>query len=318
MDYKRVEMYVGWTCNQKCTYCMEFPNMERQWTKRVSKYEILKKLIKYKKKWYNHVTYLWWEPFIQEVFWDALKLAKKLNYTILVTTNCTTLHIEKEAKKYLPFIDELIISVEAIDKALQQKISRTNVFVEWEKVFENISKYWKGGFLKANIVITKDNLQELHNIVIFIVRKWVKNIAITYPDLDIEYYSKKHILERVAPKYSEAMEKIVKINNFCEQNDINLKIVDFPFCVFPKDKMEYYIRKTDEIDYANRLKVNDILYEDYKIIHWELDRNDILPRERRHIDKCSWCKYKKLCWWISLWYKKIYWITEINPIKNEK
>lgn len=34
MEYKRLEIYVWWTCNQKCTYCMEFPNMEKAWTKK--------------------------------------------------------------------------------------------------------------------------------------------------------------------------------------------------------------------------------------------------------------------------------------------
>jgi molybdenum cofactor biosynthesis enzyme MoaA len=50
MKYKRIEIYVGWTCNQRCTYCMEFPNMERNWNKKITKYDILKKLIKYKKR----------------------------------------------------------------------------------------------------------------------------------------------------------------------------------------------------------------------------------------------------------------------------
>ncbi len=314
MDYKRVEMYVGWTCNQKCTYCMEFPNMERNWNKKVTKYNILKKLIKYKKKWYNHVTYLWWEPFIQKVFWDALKLAKKLNYTILVTTNCTTLHIEKESEKYLPYIDELIISVEAIDKKLQQKISRTNVFVRWEEVFENINKYWRWKFLKANIVITKDNLKELFNIVKYIIWKWIKNIAVTYPDFDNNYYSKKHLLEKVVPTYKECILEIIKINNLCNENNINLKIVDFPFCVFPKDKIEEFILKTDDFDYDNRIKVNNILYEGKKIYFWELDRKKVLPREREHIHICNWCKYKKVCWGVWRWYEDLYWYNEIKVI----
>jgi hypothetical protein len=29
---------------------MEFPNMERQWNKKVTKYEVLKNLLKYKKQ----------------------------------------------------------------------------------------------------------------------------------------------------------------------------------------------------------------------------------------------------------------------------
>ena len=317
MNYKRIEMYVWWTCNQKCTYCMEFPNMERQWTKKITKYNILKKLIKYKKQGYNHVTYLWWEPFIQPVFLEALKLAKKLWFIILITTNCTTLHIEKEAQKYLPYIDELILSVEAIDKELQQKISRTNVFVHWKEVFENINKYWKGIYLKVNIVITKDNLLELFNIIKYIIWKWIKNIAITYPDLDLKYYGKQHLLEKVAPTYKECINEIVKINFYCEKNNINLKIVDFPFCIFPKEKRKEFIKKTDDFDYDNRIKVNDIFYNN-KIYYWELDRREILPRERRNIASCNKCKYLDVCWGPAINYKFLYWYNEINPVKNEK
>lgn len=325
MDYKRIEIYVWWTCNQKCTYCMEFPNMERQWTKRVTKYEILKYLIKYKKEWYNHVTLLWWEPFIQPVFLDALKLWKKLGFTILVTTNATTLHLEKEAKKYLPYIDELILSVEAIDIDLQQKISRTKVYVRWDDVFENINKFWKWSYFKWNIVITKDNLPELFELVKYIYKKWIKDIAITYPDLDLRYYWKNHLLDKVAPNYTESISEVIKIDEFAENNKINLKIVDFPFCIFPKDKIENFIKKTDEFDYWNRLKIWDDLIE----YEWpeleenedmpevkEIDRSVIIPRQRMHINKCEPCKYKEICWWPAVNYKVLYWYKEINPIKS--
>ena len=318
MDYKRIEIYVWWTCNQKCTYCMEFSNMEKQWNNKVSKYDILKYLIKYKKQGYNHVTYLWWEPFIQPVFWEALKLWKKMWYTILVTTNCTTLHIDKEAKKYLPYIDELILSVEAIDKNLQQKISRSYVFVHWDKVFENINKYWNWRYLKANIVITKDNLKYIFNIVKYIEWKWIRNIAITYPDLDREYYWFQHLKENVAPTYKDCMKEIVIIEDFCFKNKIKLKIVDFPFCVFPKNKLKRYIKETDDFDYWNRLKVADIFYENGWEIYWEIDRSKILPRDRKHIDKCKDCRYKDICWGPAVSYEFLYWYEEINPINNEK
>ena len=311
MNYKRIEMYVWWTCNQKCTYCMEFPNMERQWTKKITKYNILKKLIKYKKQGYNHVTYLWWEPFIQPVFLEALKLAKKLWFIILITTNCTTLHIEKEAQKYLPYIDELILSVEAIDKELQQKISRTNVFVHWKEVFENINKYWNGSYLKVNIVITKDNLSELFNIVKYIKENRINNIAITYPDLDDEYYWKKHLLERVAPTYSESILEVIKINNFCIKNNINLKIVDFPFCVFPNNNFKEYIEKTDDYDYDYRIKID---HNNKELDRAKLNKKKYTPRERLKWKKCKLCKYNNLCWWYSRYYNVLYWLSEIKTI----
>jgi len=314
MSYKRIEMYVWWTCNQKCTYCCEFPHMEETWTKRVTKYEILKKLIKYKKQWYNHVTYLWWEPFIQGVFGDALRLAKKLNYTILVTTNCTTLHIEKEAKKYLPFIDELIISVEAINKDLQQKISRTKVFVDWEKVFKNINKYWKWKYFKANIVITQDNLLELFNIVKYLINKWVKNIAITYPDIVIDYYSINHIKKYVAPTYTKCINEINKIYNFIIEKKVNLKITDIPFCIFPKEKLDNYIKVTDDYDFQSRIKITN---KEKILNRWNLSKPDEIPRDRYWEKKCKECIYKWKCWGPSIHYKELFWLSEINPIKNE-
>ena|GEM_PF-2220287 len=81
------------------------------------------------------------------------------------------MNFEKQAEKFIPYIDQLILSVQAIDPELQQTISRTKVLVEWDKVFENIEKHWKGNMLKANIVITQDNLPELFNIVKFLQGK---------------------------------------------------------------------------------------------------------------------------------------------------
>lgn len=308
MDYKRLELYVWWTCNQKCTYCIEFPTMEKAWKKKISKYDLLKDLIKYKKLWYNHVTYLWWEPFIQGVFLDALKLWKKFWYTILVTTNCTTLHIEAQAQKFLPYIDELFLSVEAISIEQQQKISRTKNYVHWEKVFQNIEKFWKWKFLKANIVITQDNKKHLLELVEYLHNKWVKNIAVTYPDITLNYYWKKHILEKVAPSYKDCFIYVEEVINFCFEKSISLKIPDFPFCIFPKNKIQSYIYLTDDYNYWIRLK-KDFLWD-------ELDRRNIIPRRREHFSSCRSCIYKSTCWGPSRHYKKLYWTSEINPINE--
>ena len=261
------------------------------------------------------MTYLWGEPFIQPVFLDALRLWKKLGFTILVTTNATTLNFEKQAEKFLPYIDQLILSVQAIDPELQQTISRTKVLVEWDKVFENIEKHWKGNMLKANIVITQDNLPELFNIVKFLQGKWCKEIAITYPDVDVEYYSREHVLEKITPRYSECVEQVVPIVDFCEEHSIRLKLPDFPFCVFPEENREKYIPLTDDFDYANRLKAADVIMADNKVYLWEVDREEVSPREREHVSNCEWCKYKQMCWWPSNKYKGLYGLDEINSIR---
>lgn len=310
MNYKRLEIYVGWTCNQKCTYCMEFPTMEKAWKQKVTKQDILKKLLFFKKLWYNHVTYLWWEPFIQGVFWDALKLARYFWYTTLVTTNATTLHIETQAQKFLPYIDELFLSVEALKVEDQQKISRTKNFVHWEEVFENIKKYWSGKMLKANIVVTQDNLAILWEMVEYLHKKWVQNIAITYPDIDLWYYGKSHILEKVAPSYTQAFSYVLPIVEFCEKNQIHLKLADFPFCIFPENIREKIIPLTDDYDYQKRVKVT----YDNKILTREEKNIDEKPRVRLHQIACQTCKYKHICWGPSGHYEELYGMSEIQTI----
>ncbi len=311
MSFKRLEIYVWWTCNQKCTYCIEFPNMEKAWFKKVTKYEILKKLLKYKKLWYNHVTYLWGEPFIQWVFLDALILWKKLWYTILVTTNATTLHLDSQASKFLPYIDELFLSVEAIWIEEQQKISRTKNYVHWDLVFENIKKYWNWKLLKANIVITQDNKNDLFNLVIFLKEKWVKDIAITYPDIMNDYYSREHVLEKIAPRYPEVMINILPIIDFCSENGINLKVVDIPYCIFPNDDLDKYIKLTDDYDYWDRVKIT---HDNNILNRWKFEKKEDIPRERFWSKKCNWCKYRWKCWGPSINYNWLYWLEDINPI----
>jgi wyosine [tRNA(Phe)-imidazoG37] synthetase (radical SAM superfamily) len=59
----------------------------------------------------------------------------------MVTTNATLLHDEVLAKTHLEYIDELILSVEAIEPELQKKISRVKIYVHWEQVLKNIHRY---------------------------------------------------------------------------------------------------------------------------------------------------------------------------------
>lgn len=288
--------------------------METNWERKVTEADMLKKLVKFRKEGYNHVTMLWWEPFIQGVFWFALRVAKKLGYTTLVTTNATTLHIDEQAKKFLPYIDQLLLSVEAIDADEQQRISRTKVVVQWEDVFKNIEKYWKGNYFKANIVITQDNKNSLLDMVKFVHEHGMFDVAITYPDIYMTYYKEEHIKERVAPRYDECMDEIVRVYEYCQKHGIQLKVVDFPFCVFPKDKTEEYTKITDDIDFWNRLKIADTYRKDEDKYYGELDRSQELPRARRTVKVCKTCKYNKICWWPSVHYESMYWLDEIQPI----
>ncbi len=320
MKHKRLEMYLGWTCNHKCQFCIEMPTMDVMWDRVISNKEVLKKLVKHKKLWYDHVTYLWWEPFIQKNFEFAIKVAKKLWFTVLVTTNAATLQFDKIAKNYLPYIDQLIISLPIVDKKLQPIINNTKSIIDFDNVFSNIRKYWKGNLLKINTVITPRNLDSLENIVEFIHKYQVKEISFTYPDIYYDYYKKDNILENIAPSYSQVREKIKKPYELCKKYGINVKIVDLPFCQLPDESM---IADTDDYSYQSRTKIHYSEISYTRVNSWpefneknqKIDEYESLPRMRKIIKKCDSCKYNNLCWGPSHHYEKLFWLWEITPIK---
>ena len=330
MNYKRLEMYLWWTCNNKCLFCIEMETMDKMWNVKVSESEILKKLIKYKKQWYNHVTYLWWEPFIQQNFLFALKVWKKLWYTIMVTTNASMIQYDDLAIKQLPYIDELVISIPIIDKNLQPIINNTKSLIDFDDVFINIKKYWRGSFLKVNTVLNPLNIDCIYPIVEFLNKYEVKELSFTYPDIDTHKYSKEHIIKYLIMPYNEVMEKIDSSFKLAINSWIRTKITDVPFCFLPN---ESWIKYTDDYDYQGRTKI---------MHHWGifkrkwreerelnikeiLDKNDdgdekekINPRMRKYVKECNKCKYIWTCWGIAECYDDFYKDMEIKPILKDR
>jgi len=277
--------------------------MEKNWNKKISNNEILLKLIKYRKLWFNHVTFLWWEPFIQENFLFSLKTAKKLWYIILVTTNASTLEIEKQSKKYLSYIDELILSIHAINDEIYKKIHKIWSLINLDKVFENINKFWKWNLLKINTIINPYNLDEIFNIFDYLKDKNIDEISLTFPDVYQKYYSEKEKKENIFVNYSKLKWYIELYYKKAIKNNINIKIADIPFCCLWKKEL---YKLTDDYWYSNRLKIN---------YNWdEQNRNEISPRNRRHIKECNKCKFNNICWWPSLEYIKLFWDKEINHL----
>lgn len=305
MKEKKVEIHLWWKCNNSCIHCIENLNIKQHWNKKITEKDILKNLIKYKKLWYWHVSYHWWEPFIQPVFEFALKSAKKLWYKILVVTNWKTLQFEHIAKKYLEYIDELIISIPSVNSEIQKKINQTKSETNFEKIFSNIDKYWEWDLFKINIVLNKLNYKEIWNTIDYLYKKWVKNVCISYPDMMFEHYSNEYFLEKILIPYKEVIvyleEAIRKSINY----QITTKVESIPFCIFNDVEL---IKYAEDIDHDLRLMV------DSENI-WKILKTEGIFRNRKHIEECKKCKHNKICWWVWELYVKLMWSDEIKAIK---
>lgn len=315
-------MYLWWTCNHKCIFCVEFPTMDKMWRRVITNQEVLKRLIQYRKRGYNHVTYLGGEPFIQKNFEFALKAGKKLGFHILVTTNGSMIQFEHLARKYLPFIDELIISIPAIDKELQPIINDTKWIIDFEKVFWNIKKYWRWNLLKTNTVLNPLNLSKVEGIINFLVTHKVHEFSLTYPDIQFDYYGEDHVRENIALKYSDVVRAIKKPFEYAMSQWVYPKIVDVPLCVLPDESWEKY---TDDYSYQARTKLMFDERELTRVNTWSgkkekkieidqdpSDREKECPRMRKYEEVCRGCRKLWLCWGVSDHYKDLYGLDEIK------
>lgn len=305
--YKRLELYVGWKCNYKCIFCIEREKIDKYSDRVISESELFSYLFHHRKEGYDHVTFLGGEPTIQPNFLFALKLAKKLGYTVLVTTNAVTLPVEKISERFLPHIDQLLLSVPIIDSELQPIINGVKNIIDFDRVFENIRKYWTGDFLKINTVINGLNYDKLHTISEYLVshRDIVTEVSFTYPELNNDYYSTEHLREFVWLPYSKIIGFIRDEADYLTNNWISVKIVDMPFCVMGDE----YVDLSDDISYQKRKKINN------EWIVKEVGEHDFRPRQRYHVIKCRWCRYTDSCWGPSKMYVELYGDSEIHPIE---
>src|SRR4030042_4749282 len=101
---KRVEIYVGFKCNNNCVFCVE--KNERMKNKDKILYqdlnEIEDKVKALKNQGYNHINFLGGEPFLEKNFLPFLQIAKKYGFSTAVTTNGSLLADEEIAKSHLP------------------------------------------------------------------------------------------------------------------------------------------------------------------------------------------------------------------------
>lgn len=295
---KRIEYNLGWTCNFDCIFCTEKENKEKFQGKMLSQEEIKKQLLSFKQQGYTHITFLGGEPFLQENFYYALLAAKALHFQVLVTSNGTLLQSEDIARKHLPLIDELIISLHSLDPASQKQISQIKNEIDYDLIFININKYHRGQFKKVNTVISSYNYQDISPIAEFLVYHRIKEFSITYPDFcpQITRYQGNFSL-----KYSEIVAELAPVAAICQANNIRLRICDIPLCVL--GELGKY---SEDLCYAHRVKLES--NGEY------FDRDSKLPRKRNFAPECQSCVLKGKCWGIGIEYYRSFGTAELKAL----
>ncbi len=288
---KRVEIYVGFKCNNDCVFCVEKNNRQKYQQENYyqSQEEIEKKIIDLKEQGYNHINFLGGEPFLHANFLPFLQAAKRYGFSTAVTTNGSMIGNENIARTHLPLINDLIVSIHGHNQELTFAQSQNpRLFESLKKGFANIKKYFKGRLLKSNCVINKLNFLNLPDILKFIEKNGVKEISLT--NMSIKGYNNDYIVP-----LSEFKKIIPQLVDFAKEKNITLRFSDIPFCILGEN---YFL--TNEIFADERVKYNA---ENKAESFW---------RPKIKTDKCNGCKLEDLCLGLDLEYYKIFGDKELE------
>ncbi len=289
---KRVEIYVGFKCNNNCLFCVEKRNRDNYKSNIYykDKNEIKEKIADLYNKGYNHINFLGGEPFIEKNFLSFLQFAKQYNFSTAVTTNASMLANESVAQSHLPLINDLILSIHGHNKELVNKQSQNEkLYDNLILAFPNIKNFFSGRLLKVNCVINKLNYEHLLDILEFIEQQGIKEISFT--NMAIKDFNNDMIV-----RLNKLSQQIKKTANYAQKNNITLRFSDIPFCILGE---KYALANELYCDERQKFNIKN--------------EKESFMRPKIKTGKCKKCKLNYLCPGIDLFYYEIFGDIELIP-----
>lgn len=275
MKEKRLEIYVTFKCNNNCVFCVEKENREEYGHIDLfkGKKEIEETFTKYKKQGYNHVNLLGGEPFIINNLEEILRSAKTNNFTVALATNGFFLANDYKAKKLLPLIDDLVVSIHGHnEKLVYLQSGNRNLYKNLALALINIDKYFKGRLLKANCVINKYNYKYLSELLKFIAKFKFQEINFSSMELRKANLSYAVQFSKLAPLTKGLVESAKKYN-------IILRFSEFPLCVLGDN---YFL-------------ANDFYFNDRDKFMIDNKTAEIFSRSKVRLKECTSCDKSEIC-----------------------
>ena len=265
-------------CNEKCSFCFQDTKYIKQYDSLLNKKDILKLLIKWKKRGSRMVNISWWEPTIYEDNFNyILKLSSKLLYKdIKVITNGIQFSKIDFCNKNLAYITDMWFSFHSASNVeVQDKLT----WLKWshELVLEAIKniRELSNVNLHNHCVITNENIDLLDDHIKKIIE--LKFVSIHFMSL-MHNTDKNKTQSYDFVKLSNLLKKIIDKYN----DQITIEISYIQPCYF-----EWYEKYIQGFEYWKEYISNN----NKSLVSWE---KTIISNKYLE-EKCNTCKHLKEC-----------------------
>lgn len=183
---RRVEINLGWACNNDCVFCGEQERREHSreiGMFRIAGEQVKADLLRYRRAGYNHVTFLGGEPTIRKDILELVKLARMLGYrNVFLTTNGRRLGDREFLRALLKAgLTDVCVSVHGPDPATHDALTqRPGSFAQAEAALANLAA--EGQSFHTSTVITARSAPRLADTVRFLHRYRPVHIYLALPN----------------------------------------------------------------------------------------------------------------------------------------
>jgi len=299
---KRLDLKVGFQCNNRCLFCVQ--GDRRYHCPNKSGAEI-KKILSRKVKDHNSIVFTGGEPTIRKELIDWVKCAKKLGYqTIQIQSNgrmfsykdyCRVL-ISAGANEFSPAIHG---SNAKVHDSLTQAPGSFKQTVQGIKNLRELDQH-----IVTNSVITRINYKDLPNLARLLVSLRVNQFQFAFMHINGIIAKSPPLVEKIVPRYHEVIPYMKKGVDIGVQAGLRVMVEAVPYCFmqgYERYISEQYIPLASVID--DKLEVDD--YTSYR-----------KTAGKSKGPQCQNCQYNKICEGPWREYPEIFGWSEFQPVQD--
>ena len=156
---ERLELHLSYACPNRCRFCSEAHRLERHQSHPVSLAQVTTVLRKHLGRGVRHVHLTGGEPTVHDDFPRVLAIAKKLGLHTSVGTNGVMLAQEDFARRVLPLLDHVMLSLHGPNAAVHEALTRRpGSFGGATDAARHVRELAPALPLAINIVVTQHNV----------------------------------------------------------------------------------------------------------------------------------------------------------------
>jgi MoaA/NifB/PqqE/SkfB family radical SAM enzyme len=239
-DYVSPYIYIGYDCNNNCSFCSESDEYLENLQKK--DFKQLKAEIKKIRENYDFISFMGREPTLRPDFFDLLSFAKTLDFRqTSIATNGRLLAYPEFVKKMLNCgVNQVGVSFNSSDEKIHDSMTACpGSFEQTIQGIKNLTVLKKPGLsILVNVPLTQKNYETLESTLDLLIRLGVKEINILWVSPLSRRSRTKDIVCHM-PTLSRHVAKTLKKEKY-QKSGVKFLLVEFLPCSLPEDFRDFF------------------------------------------------------------------------------